>query len=116
MLIENRYFIPDGLCEAVEAIADQERKTQFVAVMYRDDTRIPPGMARMESVWADLRTGKNCAWIYGPGQDELIALRPAMILWIPPAWVRAGTEPERAIREEEEQQEIDDHSWYGVGA
>ena len=116
MLIENRYFIPDGLCEAVEAIADRERKTQFVAVMYRDDTRLSPGMERLWAMWADLNTGRNCVWVFGPGREDLIALRPALILWIPPAWVRKETKLERTIREEEEQQEIDDHSWCEVGA
>ena len=111
MLIENRYFIPDGLYEAVGAIADQQRKTQHVAMMYHDDARIPAGIEKVSLMWADFKTGKNCAWVFGPGRDELVSLRPAVILWITPE-SRHG----RAIREEEEQQEIDDNSWYGVGA
>lgn len=111
MLIENRYFIPDGLCEAVEAIADRERKTQFVAMLHQDNARTSPGMEGLWAMWADLNTGRNCAWVFGPGRDELISLHPAVLLWIPPMWGRAETPRKRAIREE-----IDDHSWCEVEA
>lgn len=97
MLIENRYFIPDGLYEAVGAIADKKRKTQHVAMMYRDDMWPSVGPEKLGLMWADLKTGKDCTWVFGPSRDELVLLRPAVILWIPPAWIRVETEQERRI-------------------
>ena len=84
MLIENRFFIPDGLYAAIAANADRERKTQFVGLMYEPSKWMPPGLTRVALMWADLHTGKDCAWVYGPGREELIAAHPAVVLWITP--------------------------------
>lgn len=84
MLIENRYFIPKGLYDAVSANADRERKTQFVGLMYEPSTVLPPGLARFSAMWEDLKSGRDCAWVYGPEREDLIAAHPAVVLWITP--------------------------------
>lgn len=84
MKIEDRYYIPDDLYDAVMANANRTRKVQFVGVTHEPIPWIAPGLERLAALWDDLCSGRGCSWIYGPSREELIGGDMALVLWITP--------------------------------
>ncbi len=77
MLIDNAYYIPDELYEAVAANADRLKKVQCVGMTY--SAKAKPGF------FADLRIGRLCSWVFGPEHTELRREKDlAVMLWIAP--------------------------------
>jgi hypothetical protein len=84
MMIEDRYFVPNGLFEAVRASAERENRVQYLGITHRSSDQ-EPGILKYQAMLQDLRDGKNCSWHFGPSRDEMQAefgASLAVICWI----------------------------------
>lgn len=79
MLIDKAYFLPDGLFEAVQSNANEQRKCLPVGILYKG--KVGPGTG----FFYDLKYGWDCTYLYGESYDELRTIKGmAVICWITP--------------------------------